>query len=285
MRDYLKNLAADLLTLEVNTIVKEQTTSSKMPSTKRVALLEIARGYRELLVDYGIAVLQKPFNKDRIHTVESGKLPVFVQWHYGGEYSFKEIYRIAETGAEYFAKKAARSKNFERMQEYEEKSKLLIRLVKHSSNLIGMFKMRRKDYNISEDVWPSPDLIDPETGHYPPLDSKEMIHWNNDIDLSTINKVTDLDLTPDQVTLIRKTWEIGTQKILMQTIVQIDGDITNYLTNQFVNLSPELKAIVLNLHNDATESGARVWNMLFKTISQLAGTAFRKIFDKKPKST
>ena len=108
-----------------------------------------------------------------------------------------------------------------------------------------------------------------------------MIEWNNDIDLSTINKVDDLDLTPDQVTLIRKTWEIGTQRILMQTVVQIDGDITNYLTNQFVNLSPELKAIVLNLHNDATESGARIWNMLFKTVSQLAGTAFRKIFEKK----
>ena len=60
MRDYLKNLAADLLTLEVNTIVKEQTTSSKMPATKRVALLEIARGYRELLVDYGLALLEKP---------------------------------------------------------------------------------------------------------------------------------------------------------------------------------------------------------------------------------
>ncbi|MBT29421.1 MAG: hypothetical protein CMO01_07130 [Thalassobius sp.] len=282
MRDYLKNLAADLLTLEVNTIVKEQTTSSKMPATKRVALLEIARGYRELLVDYGLALLEKPAeNREYYQKVESGRFPVLFQWLYGGEYSFKEIYNIAEAGSEYYAKLAEKSKNFDRMQEYEERSKLLIRLVKHSSNLIGMFKMRRKDYNVGEDVWPDPSLLDETTGHYPPLDDPKMIEWNNDIDLSTINKVDDLDLTPDQVTLIRKTWEIGTQRILMQTVVQIDGDITNYLTNQFVNLSPELKAIVLNLHNDATESGARIWNMLFKTVSQLAGTAFRKIFEKK----
>ncbi|UZR92945.1 hypothetical protein [Chondrinema litorale] len=282
MRDYLKNLAADLLTLEVNTIVKEQTTSSKMPATKRVALLEIARGYRELLVDYGLALLEKPVEtREYYKTVESGRFPVLFQWLYGGEYSFKEIYNIADAGSEYYAKLAEKSKNFDRMQEYEERSKLLVRLVKHSSNLIGMFKMRRKDYSVGEDVWPDPSLLDETTGHYPPLDDAKMIEWNNDIDLSTINKVDDLDLTPDQVTLIRKTWEIGTQRILMQTVVQIDGDITNYLTNQFVNLSPELKAIVLNLHNDATESGARIWNMLFKTVSQLAGTAFRKIFEKK----
>ena len=281
MRDYLKNLAADLLTLEVNTIVKEQTTSSKMPATKRVALLEIARGYRELLVDYGLAILEKPIANQEVYPIESGKFPVLFQWLYGGEYSFKEIYNISEAGAQYYADKAATSKNYELMQEYEERSKLLIRLVKHSSNLIGMFKMRRKDYDISEDVWPDPSLIDEASGHYPPLDQANMIEWNNDIDLSTINKTDDLDLTPDQVTLIRKTWEIGTQRILMQTVVQIDGDITNYLTNQFVNLSPELKAIVLNLHNDATESGARIWNMLFKTVSQLAGTAFRKIFERK----
>jgi len=279
MRDYLKNLAADLLTLEVNTIVKEQTTSSKMPATKRVALLEIARGYRELLVDYGLVLLQKPDEGTEAYPIGSGKFPVFMQWQFGGEYSFKEIYKIAQQGATYFAEKASKSKNFEQMQEEEEKSKLLLRLVKHSSNLIGMFKMRRKDYDISEDVWPADSLISEETGHYPPL--LDMAEWNNDVDLSTINKIDDLDLTPDQVTLIRKTWEIGTQKILMQTIVQIDGDITNYLTNQFVNLTPELKAIVLNLHNDATESGARIWNMLFKTVSQLAGRAFRKIFDKK----
>jgi hypothetical protein len=279
MRDYLKNLAADLLTLEVNTIVKEQTTSSKMPSTKRVALLEIARSYRELLVDYGLAVLQKPEDDLAILSTNLGKFPILLQWHYGGEYSFKEIYNIAQKGSEFYAQKAERSKNYERMNELVERSKLLIRLVKHSSNLIGMFKMRRKDYEISEEVWPDPSLINEETGHYPPL--MDMAKWNNDIDLSSINKIDDLDLTPDQVTLIRKTWEIGTQKILMQTIVQIDGDITNYLTNQFVNLTPELKAIVLNLHNDATESGARIWNMLFKTVSQLAGTAFRKIFDSK----
>ena len=278
MRDYLKNLASDLLTLEVNTIVKEQTTSSKMPATKRVALLEIARGYRELLVDYGLVLLQKPDDNTESYPIDSGKFPVFMQWHFGGEYSFKEIYRVAQKGSEYFAEKASKSKTFEQMQQYEENSKLLLRLVKHSSNLIGMFKMRRKDYNIGEDVWPAESLVSQETGHYPPLE--DMADWNNDVDLSTINKIDDLDLTPDQVTLIRKTWEIGTQKILMQTIVQIDGDITNYLTNQFVNLTPELKAIVLNLHNDATESGARIWNMLFKTVSQLAGRAFRKIFEK-----
>jgi len=279
MRDYLKNLAADLLTLEVNTIVKEQTTSSKMPATKRVALLEIASGYRELLVDYGLAVLQKPEDDTGILAANLGDFPVFMKWQFGGEYSFKEIYSVALKGSEFYAKRAERSKNYERVIELEERSKLLMRLVKHSSNLIGMFKMRRKDYEISEEVWPDSSLINEKTGHYPSLD--DMAVWNNDVDLSTINKIDDLDLTPDQVTLIRKTWEIGTQKILMQTIVQIDGDITNYLTNQFVNLTPELKAIVLNLHNDATESGARIWNMLFKTVSQLAGRAFRKIFDRK----
>jgi len=36
-----------------------------------------------------------------------------------------------------------------------------------------------------------------------------------------------IELTPKELLCVRKVWEIGTERVVMQTVVQLDGDIVN----------------------------------------------------------
>ena len=102
MADYLKNLAGDLLNLEINTIVKDNTTNSKMPSNKRMALLDIANRYRKVLVDYGLAVYATGEEPD---FREGMRKPDVLNWEFGGEFSFVEIRNCAANGIDFFEAK------------------------------------------------------------------------------------------------------------------------------------------------------------------------------------
>ncbi|WP_020526276.1 hypothetical protein [Flexithrix dorotheae] len=275
MQGYLRNLATNLLNLEVNTIVTEDMTGSKMPNTLRIAFLNVASTYRDKMIEYGLG------HNPGIAPPKGKNFGVFT-WCYGGEYSFAEILDFARNGVEYYNKRLEAADNEELKEKLKERIKILTRIIRHSSAIIGIFKVRRKEFGVGpHEQKVAPDDLDAVTGFHP--SHKESEKWNNDIDLNEINKIPDMQLAPDQVTILRKAWEIGTQKILLQTIVQIDGDITNYLSKQFIDLEPALRAVVLNLHHDSTESGTRIWSRLFETISKLAGRAFNKIFDKDDK--
>ncbi len=72
--------------------------------------------------------------------------------------------------------------------------------------------------------------------------------WNNDIDRNRMVKIDDLDLTPDQITLARKAWEIGTEQIVLQIVMQLDGDVTTRISEGFAkNPNPT----ILKIHNDS----------------------------------
>jgi len=272
---YLKNLAGDLLSLEVNTIVKDNTTSSKMPSTKRYTLLGIADMYRDLLVTNGTSTLL--YDESAKHADRD-----LLRWRFGGEYSFVEIYKHSVKAIEVLTKEQELLEVPDDAWALGTRISMLKRVSRNSSNLVGMFKARKKavaeDGPISK---PGNDQINEETGLFLPQNSDEQLAWNNDISLDDINNVADLKLAPDEIALIKKIWEIGTQQVLMQTVIQIDGDIANYMAKSFIELPEEMRNMVLNMHNESTESATRVWQMLFKTIGQLAGKAYREIFDSK----
>ncbi|MDW7691021.1 hypothetical protein R9C00_20290 [Flammeovirgaceae bacterium SG7u.111] len=284
MANFLQNLASDLLTLEVNTIVKENLSGAKMPPKKRMAFLDIANRYRSILVEFGICVKAdgNPIPKTK------GQEPLLLRWRFGGEFSFVEIKDMAAKGQAYFAAKLKKAKSQNEIDDLEGKLKLLTRIERQSSNVVGLFKIRRQEYNVdtsnTKKGFDGTCNMDGMTSDLEPFSSQMASEgWNNDLSIQDINKVEDMELDPDQVTLLRKVWELGTQKVLLQTVIQIDGDMTNYLTNQFVYLPPELRKVVLDLHNDATSSGTKIWSTLFTTITQLAGKGLNQLFSKKNK--
>ncbi len=280
--DYLKNLAGDLLTLEVNTIVKENTTSSKMPANKRYALLSIANSYRDLLINYGVSRLSY---KGVASSADDDRTVLY--WRFGGEFSFTEIYKCANHGIELLRKRIEAATDLASIQKMESQIRMLQRVSRHTSNFIGMFKARRKRLSQDEIAAntkltsdPAFETLDTETATWP--SQAHQHQWNNDLSLADINTLPDIELGPDEITLLRKTWEIGTQQILMQSVIQIDGDIANYLATSFISLPPEMRKMVMSMHNESTRSATRLWQTLFRTVSQLAGKAFREIFNRRP---
>lgn len=286
MANYLRTLAGDLLNLEVNTIVKENTSSAKMPNVRRVALLKIADQYRDFIIEHGFAA--KAPGKG-YELAEGQKMPTFFRWRYGGEYSFNEIRILAQRAAAIMEKRVERMPEGEKLEMAKKNLTMLVRIREKSSNLIGLFKMRRKQYQ--EDIEAGAEGFgaectwgDEEEHEFQPYPNQmSSIGWNNDIDIQAINQIDDIDLTPEHITMVRKIWEIGMEQVLLQTSIQIDGDITSVIARNFLSMPRETQSMIMKVHEDSVSSSTHIWKMLFETIGKLAGKGFNKIFDRKAK--
>jgi hypothetical protein len=279
-KNFLKNLAGDLLKIEVNTIITDNTAATKMPSNRRMALLDIARAYREVLIEYGVC---QRADGNPPQTFENGRVPDLLRWDFAGEFSFIEIRDRAKKGTVFFRNQLELTKSEEKIADIKRKLKLLERIELQSYNLVGMFKLRRKEFEAGETgVEGTLDKpVADGVGEYDLFPSQPPSRiWNNDLNVKDINEYGDFDLAPDQLTMIRKIWEIGTQQVLMQTVIQIDGDVTSYMTPQFLELPHELRRMVLNMHNESITTATNFWSALFKTIANLAGKAIDKLFSK-----
>jgi hypothetical protein len=77
---------------------------------------------------------------------------------------------------------------------------------------------------------------------------------------------------PDAATLvlIRKAWDIGTEVVVMQTVIQIDGDVVNRI--QPGRETGEYKPLH-DLHKDAVDISFRYWRWLIEALGRFAGQA------------
>ncbi len=255
LADDIGKVADDLLSIEINTIIKSDMSASKMPVTSRLILYEISRYYDFELKDFGI------------------REPVY--WDFAGMRSFQELQERAEIG---IGKLQNLSKD--QQKDNEKKIKMLERIVSNSSNIVGMFKIleknfkeKNKDYreipkkNIDEllKLKESNQLV-PAASHY------ESKMWNNDIDRATMNQIDDLHLDKDSVLMIGKAWDIGTEHIMLQTIIHLDGDVTTRISDGiFEKYSVDTRNIILNIHNASINTSVGMWSTIVKTLSEFAG--------------
>jgi hypothetical protein len=247
---FFKTLAQDLLKLEINTILKEDMSGVKMPPSRRQALYEIAGVYHKKLTELKI---REP-----------------VKWKYAGIRSFGELRDRAETGIARLSKTLASAPE-DKKEELEKEIKIVERIQAQSSNIVGLFyKLRANTENKKHlhGFRNAPEPAEPAESH----EASEK--WNNDITRQRMNEVDDLDLNPEQVTLIRKAWEIGTERIVMQTVIQIDGDVTTRLWQSFA-LNPN-KAI-MDIHNQSISISTEFWSNLVKTLADIAGKTLNLI--------
>lgn len=280
MEKSLKSIASELLTLEVNTILKENTTGAKMPVNKRLALRDIIERYRKTLIEYGVCekATGTPPSVDA-----SGREKFLLRFRGAGEYSFYEVKRAANQGKKYYETLLPRMQTEEQSENLKERIQMLYRIERQSANFIGMFKLQRTTLEI--------DKKQGQEGYDNEFNGKEVISkyspypsqmgsykWNNDIELKEMNEVPMLEFSTEQITQIRKAWELGTQQVLLQTVVQIDGDVTSYLTPKFIKLPDELRTMVMNFHQSSTNEATSHWSSFFKVLSDLSGKAFSSIF-------
>jgi hypothetical protein len=79
-----------------------------------------------------------------------------------------------------------------------------------------------------------------------------------------------LPLTADEILVVRKVWEVGTEAVVMQTVAQLDGDVITRV--QRARLGPDDKP-VHDLHRDAVGNALKHWQFLVDTLVQITTRA------------
>ena len=76
-----------------------------------------------------------------------------------------------------------------------------------------------------------------------------------------------------QLMLLRKIWEVGTEEIAIQTVIQIDGDVITRV--QAAHAGPD--APMLALHHDAVRTAVDFWSglvsLVITTVQRIVGLA------------
>lgn len=238
--NFFKNLTNDLLRLEINTVFKEELTMEK-PRNIRFVLLSLANQYRLKLNEF----------EGYAYRIDPNFEGFVFQNKLGGKASYKEIITHAEKLQAFF------KLHLEHVQDKNAASTLkgflsmLTRIRKQSFSILDVFKELA-----AENQTPQRGEVD------------------NEYEVGEFDDLPELELDPAQTLVIRKAKEIGTQRVVMQTVVQVEGDITSYVTSKFLEMDEEDQRIVSEVHNSAMMTSIRMWQYLFETVKTLAGSAF-----------
>jgi hypothetical protein len=84
----------------------------------------------------------------------------------------------------------------------------------------------------------------------------------------------DGDFQPPDLIAIRKAWDLGTEAILLQTVIQLDGDIVTRFQNGMDQPSRE---VVHTLHARAVDLSFRHWQWLFEAVGRVAGQTVSRL--------
>jgi hypothetical protein len=75
------------------------------------------------------------------------------------------------------------------------------------------------------------------------------------------------DTDPDVAMLIRKAWDLGVERVCLQTVLQVDGDLTQIIAD----LDGPQRIFLTELHKQAVKDAVSQWRSLFDVVLQLAG--------------
>lgn len=71
-------------------------------------------------------------------------------------------------------------------------------------------------------------------------------------------------LEPDEAIVLRKIWEIGTDVVLMETVIQLDGDVISRVRH-----SHQADAALQASHRQLLESGLNNWHFMMDAVGKL----------------
>jgi len=281
----LKTLAEDLLSLEINTIVKADMTGNKMPANRREAFLKIYKTYNVKLIE-----LQY-------------REPII--WRSSGLMGFLELRERARFGikAMTYQLEKAGELDAEERQAFKEKLIMLQRIKSQCEQVITVFIQLAEEYLLQREIAKNggkplktehPTKVDvptipkgrfdletyresmaervesAEVEDFVPFDEASF-PWNNDLPRNKMHMVPDLELNATQLSLLRKMSEIGTERIVMQTVIHADGDVTTRITERLVYKPNET---LFAIHNKAVDNAVQFWGNLVDTIARMASSLF-----------
>jgi hypothetical protein len=85
-------------------------------------------------------------------------------------------------------------------------------------------------------------------------------------------EAAELPLSADEMITLRKAWEIGVETVVMQTVVQLDGDI---VTRIQTGRETAANKSIHDLHRQSVESALAHWQFLGKTLAEFLTSTLR----------
>jgi hypothetical protein len=83
--------------------------------------------------------------------------------------------------------------------------------------------------------------------------------------------------------LVHKAWDLGTEQVVMQTCVQVDGDVITRLSPAMMSNDPDRfgpidPGFISLIHNNALTAATAQWRSLFDLAADLLGDLGRRLF-------
>jgi hypothetical protein len=236
--DVVADLAADIFTIEVNTILKEDITAQKMPPICH-ALIDICRQY-----DHALAALPPlpglPYQR---LPREEHKTAVEVHWSPGAGLRSLDHLRA-------WADRLHRHGHLQERQQ-----RMVASRVRANCDILKGVLLRagfRQDTSLRRDRL---QLVC--DGDSSSLNRKEDWLSTGDITLDRRDRIA-----------LRKIWDMGLEEVVVQTLVHLDGDVVTRVHPDFVH---DLQ--VLQQHDQNLKVAIGFWQQLVSTIATLGREA------------
>ncbi len=223
-KDTVALVAKSLFTLEVNTIIKANILGTKMPPPVH-ALLDVASEYDARLSAY----------EDELTIVP----PVLSAQARGG------------------AEEGALVANEEQFKSLRERAAACITRLKHPSTVMHVKELElrllllQRIQDNSDQIRSIFQGLEHRKADMPPVKGLTRA--------ASIHGTGDLPMLPDELLVLRKIWEIGLEQILVQTVIQVDGNVTTRVHPD--TLKSEM-AQLLGIHQQAVTNSVGIWKGL-----------------------
>ena len=303
--EFIKATLFDLTHLEINTIIKDEMTASKAPSSPRLILDHLAANYDRKLILLGERYAKylnpeivRKYRKPEVISREQLADGTIVEHPARPDYEtlFRGIKIYEGCGYESFhelSHRATDAYNLLKNSRESEISQLTKDEITADMMMLSRIQTISNDVRrILKTVGEAPDeaaLNVHEEEQKLHIDNRGKIHlkkqtplkpakkgelnFDNKEDVETFRNSTEkvareneLVLDLRQLMVIKKANDIGTEKVVMQTLIGMDGDITTRISRDFAdNPVPYIN----ELHKDAINLSVDYWKSLIKIVVDL----------------
>lgn len=273
-RDQIRNIAASLLTVEVNTIEKPNMSAAKMPDIP-LALHQIAQVYLDEIESWGCTITDRLLAA-AVRRLEDGKNPD----------TLKELQDwVFAPGEQRSANITNGPKTFEAMQWAANGANHRIRAsldalkgAERATALVSLTLMRRITTN-SRQLRQLALLLQQQNQASVATTERLAQLLDGTIEDTTTALFQQprpkLVIDTDILIVVRKVWDIGLERVMFQTTMQVDGDM-------LVRIAPDIddakRQFLGDLHRATAETAIKQWNGLFHLASTLASDVGRALF-------
>ncbi|MDX1655173.1 MAG: hypothetical protein R3310_08155 [Candidatus Competibacteraceae bacterium] len=257
LKEQVRTIANDLVKLEINTILKAEITGGKMPHPLH-ALVDIAGLYRRYLEHYEAHYL---LYLESALGPEPRPCSAWKTFNWLREWSDRGIERLAEEESQRPGEPGFDKQPAALSPEQEAHYNRLSRIRDTCDRFKGMLESLRGE---QDGKLPGGLRIMLGLTAQQPAQGEDFTHGGIEgLRVKLEQPRLRVPFTSDELVSIRKAWEIGLERIVMQTVVQLDGDIITRIHPHFT--TPEHQTLH-QYHHRTTEQSIQLWQQFIAAV-------------------